>query len=119
MPFAADLSPWLQLAVDHAWLEQNLTWKDYGNGSRLGRLGRDGQTGLVLYHVQADAPADAFSPHTHTGGEAYLVLRGEVSDDDGTYPEGSMVWMKPGSRHTPRTKGETLILVLWPDGVKA
>ena len=118
MPFACDLSPWLGLRVDDAWLERNVAWKDFGNGNRLGKLKRDDGVGLVLYHVAANAPADAFSAHTHSGGEAYLVLRGEVSDADGTYGAGSFVWMKPGSRHTPTTKGDTLILVLWPGGVE-
>jgi anti-sigma factor ChrR (cupin superfamily) len=119
MPFTCDLTPWLRTSVDRAWLEANVHWKDFGNGNRLGKLKREDGVGLVLYHVAAGAPEDAFSPHTHTGGEAYLVLDGEVYDDDGTYPKGSLVWMKPGSRHTPRTRGDTLILVLWPGGVEA
>lgn len=119
MAFQADLSPWLSWATDDAWLQQNVKWKDFGNGSRLGKLKRDGEAGLVLYHVAADAGEDAFAPHTHTGGEAYLVLRGTVRDDAGEYPAGSLVWMEPGSRHTPRTDGDTLILVLWPRGVEA
>lgn len=117
--FQADLSPWLRMGFDRAWVEANVDWKDFGNGSRLGKVKRDGGVGLVLYHVAADAGEEAFSAHTHTGGEAYLVLAGEVYDDDGTYPAGSLVWMKPGSRHTPRTRGDTWILVLWPDGVQA
>lgn len=119
MPFHADLSGLLHLALDRQAVEAQVAWKDFGNGSRIGKVHRDGPTGLVLYHVRADADEDAFQPHTHTGGEAYLVLEGEVYDDDGTYPAGSMVWMPPGSRHTPRTRGDTWILVLWPDGVAA
>lgn len=119
MAFQADLSPWLRLGMDRAWLEANLAWKDFGNGSRIGKVQRDGGTGLVVYHVRADASPDAFAPHTHTGGEAYLVLAGEVRDDEGTYPAGSLVWMAPGSRHKPTTRGDTWILVLWPAGVEA
>ncbi len=115
MPFQVDL-PWLNLDFDKQWLEENLKWTDFG-GSRLGKIHREGSTGLVIYHVAADAPPEAFAPHTHTGGEMYVVLEGEVYDDDGTYPTGSLVWMTPGSRHTPKTRGDTWILVLWPDGV--
>ncbi len=122
MPFVCDLSPWLGFAVDDHWLEENVAWKESANGIRLGRLGRQGDTGLVLYHVPADVGAgggaQGFLPHTHTGGEAYLVLRGEVFDGEGTYPAGSIVWMEPGSRHSPRTRGDTLLLVLWPAGVE-
>ncbi|MCA1811338.1 MAG: cupin domain-containing protein [Halobacteriales archaeon] len=93
--------------------------EDFGNGSRIGKLARDGNTGLVLYHIAASAAEDVFGVHTHTGGEPYIVLEGETYDDAGTYPKGSLVWMKPGSRHLPKTRGDTWILVLWPDGVKA
>ena len=57
-------------------------------------------------------------PHMHPGGEAYLVLRGEVYDDEGTYPQGTLVWMDPETTHNPKTREKTLILVLWPKGVK-
>jgi hypothetical protein len=28
------------------------------------------------------------------------------------------VWMNRETTHTPKTRGKTLILVLWPEGVK-
>lgn len=117
--FQADLAPWLRATFDKAWLERNCQWKDFGNGSRMARLARDGNVGLVVYHIQAGAPDSVFGAHTHVGGEMYYVLEGETFDDDGTYPKGTLVWMKPGSRHVPKTRGETWILVLWPDGVRA
>lgn len=117
--FAVDVARWLDLSFDRAWLERNASWKDFGNGSRIGKLAREGNTGLVVYHIAADAGEDAFGAHTHTGGEMYVVLEGETYDDAGTYPKGSLVWMRPGSRHLPKTRGETWILVLWPDGVQA
>jgi anti-sigma factor ChrR (cupin superfamily) len=117
--FTVDLSRWLDLGFDRGWLEKNASWKDFGNGSRIGKLARDGNVGLVLYHIRANAPDDVFGAHTHTGGEMYIVLEGETYDDAGTYAKGSLVWMKPGSRHLPKTRGDTWILVLWPDGVKA
>lgn len=119
MPFTEDLTPWLSMKYDRDWIEDNVRWKDFGTGVRLGRLAREGSTSLVLYDVKTDVEVDAFMPHTHPGGEVYLVLSGEVYDEDGTYPTGSIVWMDPGSTHTPKTRGDTLILVLWPDGVKA
>jgi len=36
-----------------------------------------------------------------------------------TTPNGPIVWMDLESTHTPKTRGKTLILVLWPQGVKA
>ena len=119
MAFTEDLSSWLSMQFDREWIEENVSWKDFGTGVRLGKLARQDSTSLVLYDVKTDVEVDAFMPHMHPGGEVYFVLEGEVYDDDGTYPTGSIVWMDPGTTHTPKTRGDTLILVLWPDGVKA
>lgn len=119
MPFCEDLSPWLSMNVDDGWIEANVKWKDFGTGVRLGRLAKEGSTSLVLYEVHTDVEVDAFMPHNHPGGEVYIVLKGEVYDEDGTYGKGSIVWMDPDTTHTPKTRGDTLILVLWPKGVKA
>ena len=43
----------------------------------------------------------AFSPHTHNGGEEFLVLNGVFSDETGDYGPLSYVRNPPGSSHTP------------------
>jgi anti-sigma factor ChrR (cupin superfamily) len=116
--FSCNLSDWLTLDFDREWLEANVRWKDFGTGVRLGRLAREDNTSLVLYDADAEVEVEAFQPHMHPGGEVYLVLSGEVYDEFGTYPAGSIVWMDPGTEHNPKTRERTLILVLWPDGVK-
>ena len=119
MVFTHDMADWLSFNIDEAWLAENISWKDFGTGVRLGKLKREEKTSLVLYEAQSDVEVDAFMPHSHPGGECYVVLEGEVWDEDGSYPTGSIVWMDPESTHTPKTRGKTLILVLWPQGVKA
>jgi len=111
-----DLRDFLRLELDEAALDA-LEWRPFGKGVELAKLARDGRTGLVLYRVAGDAPKDAFAPHRHPGGEAYLVLKGVIADRYGRYEEGSFVWLPPGSKHTPWVEGDTLVLVLWPDGV--
>ena len=60
------------------------------------------------------APASAFSPHTHGGGEEFLVLDGVFTDESGDYPAGSYVRNPPTSRHTPSSApGCTLFVKLW------
>ena len=119
MPFWHGLSDWLSMSVDSDWLEENISWRDFGTGVRLGKLKREEKTSLVLYEANSEVEVDAFMPHNHPGGEVYIVLEGEVWDEDGTYPQGSIVWMNRETTHTPRTRGKTLILVLWPEGVKS
>ena len=116
--FSHDLSDWLTIGYDSEWLEENIRWKDFGTGVRLGRIAREDSTSLVLYDADPEVEVEAFKPHSHPGGEVYLVLEGEVYDQFGTYPKGSIVWMDPNSEHNPKTREKTLILVLWPDGVK-
>lgn len=84
----------------------------------MSRLARRGQRELVLYRIVADAAADAFVKHEHVGGEFYLVLKGRIADETGDYDQGDIVFLDPRSVHTPRAVGETVVLVLWPAGVR-
>ena len=97
---------------------RDLQWKDFGNGLSMARLARAGAREIVLYRVQADADPKAFVRHEHIGGEMYLVLQGSVADETGIYEEGEIVYLDAKSVHTPRAIGETIVLVLWPKGVR-
>jgi len=50
------------------------------------------------------APESAFSAHTHTGGEEFIVLDGVFEDEHGDYPEGTYVRNPPMTAHTPSSK---------------
>ena len=95
----------------------HLVWRDFGNGLFMSRLARDGKRELVVYRITANASADAFLKHEHRGGEFYLVLKGKIVDETGEYVRGDAVFLEPHSVHTPRAVGETVVLVLWPEGV--
>ena len=84
----------------------------------MSRLAREGERELVLYRIAAGASADAFVKHEHIGGEFYLVLQGKIADETGEYQKGDIVFLDPHSIHTPRAVGETIVLVLWPAGVR-
>ena len=95
-----------------------LQWRDFGNGLSMARLAREGKREIVLYKVAAHAAADAFLRHEHVGGEFYLVLRGRIVDETGEYEKGDIVFLDPKSVHTPHAVGETLVVVVWPEGVR-
>ena len=60
------------------------------------------------------APGHSFSPHTHGGGEEYVVLEGVFQDEHGDYPTGTYVRNPPTSRHAPRSDaGCTILVKLW------
>src|SRR6478609_9401663 len=66
-------------------------------------------TSIVRY-----APGSQFSPHTHGGGEEFLVLDGVFQDEHGDFPAGSYVRNPPTSRHTPGSSSGCILFVkLW------
>jgi anti-sigma factor ChrR (cupin superfamily) len=77
----------------------------------LDRIGEEvaRATSIVRY-----APDSHFSPHTHGGGEEFVVLDGVFEDESGAFPAGTYVRNPPGSRHTPgSTPGCILFVKLW------
>jgi anti-sigma factor ChrR (cupin superfamily) len=77
----------------------------------LDRIGEEvaRATSIVRY-----APGSHFSPHTHGGGEEFLVLDGVFQDEHGDYPTGSYVRNPPTTRHTPGSDpGCTIFVKLW------
>lgn len=95
-----------------------LSWRDFGNGLSMARLAKEGTRELVLYRIAGDADPDAFVKHEHLGGEFYLVLKGRIDDESGRFDKGDVVYLDAHSVHTPRAIGDTLVLVLWPEGVR-
>jgi len=66
-------------------------------------------TSIVRY-----APHSHFSPHTHGGGEEFLVLDGVFQDDHGDFQAGSYIRNPPTSHHTPGSASGCVIFVkLW------
>ena len=60
MVFTHDMADWLSFNIDENWLEENISWKDFGTGVRLGKLKREEKTSLVLYEAQSEVEVDAF-----------------------------------------------------------
>ena len=50
--------------------------------------------------------------------DALIEILKRIADETGEYEKGDMVFLDPHSVHTPRALGETLVLVLWPGGVR-
>ncbi len=57
------------------------------------------------------APNSYFSPHTHSGGEEFLVLEGVFSDEHGDWPAGTYLLNPEGFRHAPFSKDGCLLFV--------
>ena len=46
------------------------------------------------------------------------MLKGRIDDESGRFNKGDVVYLDAHSVHTPRAIGDTLVLVLWPEGVR-
>jgi anti-sigma factor ChrR (cupin superfamily) len=62
------------------------------------------------FHIYRMAPGSSSQPHEHTSHEQFLVLEGEVRDNDGfVYRPGDFVLLKTGTQHSSHTEtGATL-----------
>ena len=97
-----------QHTLNGAWIASPMPGVDRKMLDRIGdEVAR--ATSIVRY-----APGIHFSPHIHTGGEEFLVLKGVFQDEHGDYPAGSYVRNPPRSRHTPGSEpGCTIFVKLW------
>jgi hypothetical protein len=77
----------------------------------LDRIGNEvaRATSIVRY-----APDSVFTPHTHGGGEEFIVLEGVFQDEHGDYPVGCYIRNPPTTHHAPRSAPGCVIFVkLW------
>jgi quercetin dioxygenase-like cupin family protein len=101
-----------QRAVVHA---ANLPWQASPiPGVERRMLDRIGDEVARATTIVRYAPQSQFSPHTHGGGEEFLVLEGVFQDEHGDYPVGTYVRNPPNSMHTPGSESGCMIFVkLW------
>jgi hypothetical protein len=101
-----------QRAVVHA---ANLEWVPSPvKGVERRMLDRIGEEVARATSIVRYAAGSHFSPHTHGGGEEYLVLEGVFQDEHGDFPNGSYVRNPPQSRHAPGSDaGCTIFVKLW------
>ena len=80
------------------------------DGSVL-QLNRENKIG-VGFHVYKMAPGTTTIPHRHQGHEEFLLISGDLTDNDGTeYREGDLVLMKHGTEHCSTTQNGCLLAV--------
>jgi len=66
----------------------------------------------VGFHIYKMEPGFTTTAHEHTEDEEFLVLSGDLTDNDGTeYQEGDLVWMKKGTQHFSTTRNGCVLSV--------
>jgi anti-sigma factor ChrR (cupin superfamily) len=80
-------------------------------GTSLIKLNTDTprDVGFYIYRMEPGAQS---TPHRHGGVEEFLIVEGELIDNDGTvYRAGDVVWLAGGTEHTSRTETGCIIAV--------
>ncbi len=66
----------------------------------------------VGFHVYRMPPGMTTRPHRHNGHEQFLILEGELIENDGTvFRKGDLVWLRDGTEHNSRTPNGCLLAV--------
>lgn len=106
--------------IDQALARLHLQPREFDTGVKLYDIAKapNKRTRIVIYDIPAGAPPEAFSAHRHIGGEVFYVVCGEVTDQHGTYGPGILVTIGANTVHHPTTKGRTVIVVTWTDGIE-
>ena len=59
----------------------------------------------VGFHIYKMDPGSTTIPHRHTANEEFLILSGELIENDGTvFKAGDLVWLKKGTEHSSYTE---------------
>jgi anti-sigma factor ChrR (cupin superfamily) len=85
-------------------------------GVEISRLYDDPATGASAA-VLRYAPGGRIPKHRHGGYEHVFILRGEQSDENGSYPAGSLVINAPGSAHSVWSDSGCLALLVWSSSI--
>ncbi|MEL6408802.1 MAG: cupin domain-containing protein [Pseudomonadota bacterium] len=80
-------------------------------GTYMLKLNKDLPRDVGFYIYKMD-PGSHSTPHRHGGAEEFLMIEGELIDNDGTvYKQGDVVWLAAGTEHTSHTETGCLIAV--------
>src|SRR5688572_3186746 len=66
----------------------------------------------IGFHVYRMPPGMTTRPHRHNGHEQFLIIEGELIENDGTvFRKGDLVWLRDGTEHSSRTPDGCLLAV--------
>jgi anti-sigma factor ChrR (cupin superfamily) len=72
----------------------------------------DSQPPGVGFHIYRMAPGSSSQPHEHTSAEQFLLLEGDLRDNDGyEYKPGDLVYLNRGTQHFSTTRSGCTLAV--------
>ncbi len=107
MGSSAEIQTRMDGLLDGAW--KSLDFSPFREGVDIFWIRKaDPAVALLRY-----APGAGVPRHLHTGLETILVLDGSQTDEQGTYPAGSLILNPEGSVHSVWSEGGCVILIQW------
>ena len=80
-------------------------------GTSILKLNTSGHRDVGFYIYKME-PGSHSAPHRHGGAEEFVIIEGELIENDGTvFKAGDVVWLAPGTEHNSRTETGCLIAV--------
>ena len=80
-------------------------------GTSFIQLNADAERSVGFYVYRMEPGARSI-PHRHGGAEEFVMIEGELVDNDGTvYRAGDVVWLAAGTEHSSHTKTGCIIAV--------
>ena len=95
----------------------DLVWETLQPGVRICMLHGDRNHGCSTALLRYD-PGASVPPHTHTGHEHLLILRGSQRDENGVYRAGTFLINKPAGGHRVSSDDGCLVLAIWEAPVR-
>ncbi len=99
-----------------ASLPDDVNWEPFRPGVTAHWLYREDNGGSSAVLLQYE-PGARVARHEHVGYEHLLILEGDQYDEDGSYPEGSLLIHPPGTSHSPGSVGGCLALLIYEKAV--
>lgn len=96
--------------INGGWKE--LEFKPFRPGVSIHYLvkGEEGAPTVALLQYE---PGASVPLHRHTGLETIIVLEGEESDENGSYPKGAVAINEIGTQHSVWSDHGAVVLIQW------
>lgn len=97
---------------------EQLNWQPFKDGVEIYPLYATEEQEGVSAALLRYAPGAKISRHEHMGYEHILILSGAQSDENGDYPEGTLIISPANTSHSVKSESGCIVLAIWEKPVK-
>lgn len=97
---------------------EQLNWLPFKEGVEICPLYAAQEQEGVSAALLRYAPGAEVSRHEHMGYEHILILSGTQSDENGHYPEGTLIISPSHTSHSVKSESGCIVLAIWEKPVR-